>query len=52
MEPLSSVIDEAVRHEALLGLSDIAINSVVIYDIVQIFIPAARLLDKAVVLGD
>ena len=53
---LDVVTAEAIKREAWLELCDIAIDSVVIYDIVQIFTPGARqleaLLEKALALGD
>lgn len=56
IELLSAVTDEAVKGEAWLELCDIAIDSVVIYDIVQFYTSGARqleaLLEKAVALGD
>jgi hypothetical protein len=53
---LNVVTDEAIKREAWLELCDIAVHSVVIYDIVQFFTAGARqieaLLEKAVALGD
>jgi hypothetical protein len=53
---LRVVTEDAIKREAWLDLCDIAIDSAVIYDIVQIFSPAAlqleALLEKAIALGD
>src|SRR5262249_44040830 len=53
---LSDVTGEAIKRKAWLELCDIAIDSVVIYDIVQFYTLGARqlesLLEKAVALGD